>query len=139
MSRGDVEGALELQEERLKINEELGDLDEIANTLWSLASIEKDREAYQQAFEYLATSYRIIRKIGRLDGIAYVGLDLGLLLCQAGKADQGIPILQRSLEGFRHLGQEAMAGHVQAIIAHFAPKETPPGDLDSGELKGPAS
>jgi len=45
----------------------LGDVDGKANVLWSLAQIQLAREAYQEAYEHLAESYRLNMQIGRLD------------------------------------------------------------------------
>ena len=94
-------------------------LDGIAATLFDIAQIDLQRQSYQEAFEHLSESYEILIKIGRLDGIAFVGMDLGNLLCKAGHKDQGLEILHRSKDGFKKLGQEELALSVEEIIRSF--------------------
>jgi len=119
-SRGELEQALELHNERLQVNIELGNPDGVANALWSIAQIEVQREQYQEAYQHLQEAYELLTKLGRLDGICFVGLDLGILLCRAGHAEDGIPILQRSLEGFNRLGQFEAAKRTQEKLAQFS-------------------
>ncbi len=68
--------------------------------------------------------------LGRLDGICFVGLDLGQLLCGGGYREEGLPILERSRDGFRQLGQTDLASQTQALIdrirASPAPAAGPP-------------
>jgi len=116
VSKGEVEAALKLHEERLRVFEELGDLDSKAATLWDIAQVALKQQSYQKAFDYLSESYRLNLKIGRLDGICFVGMDLGMLLCQAGQREQGLEILTRSRDGFIKLGQQAMASRVEEMI-----------------------
>jgi tetratricopeptide (TPR) repeat protein len=119
VSKGQVDDALKLHNEMIEVFEALGDVDGIANTLWGMAMIELDKEQYQQAFENPAKSYQINLKLGRLDGICVLGLDLGRLLCQAGQTEQGLEILKSSHSGFLKLGQPAMAEQVGQMIAHW--------------------
>jgi hypothetical protein len=111
-----VDQALKLHQEQLAIAEALGDLDGVANTLWSIAQIELHEQHFQQAFERLADSYAINLKLGRLDGICYVGLDFGQLLCAAGQREEGLAVLERSRDGFAQLGRSEKARYVQSII-----------------------
>lgn len=117
---GELEQALELQEEQLGFFESLKDSDGIASTLWSIAQIELQQRRYQEAFDNLARSYKINLELERLDGISAVGLDLGQLLCGAGHPEEGIKVLERSRKGFEQLGQLDNARQTQAIIAHFS-------------------
>ena len=103
----------------LQVFENLGDLDGVANSLWAMAQINLQHEDYQGAFERLNKSYTILLKLGRLDGICYVGLNLGRLLCSAGQKKQGIAILNKSEEGFRHLGREDLAAQIRELITGF--------------------
>ena len=116
VAKGQVEEAMKLHQERLGIFEQLGDLSEKAQTLWSMSQIEIKQQQWKMAFEHLAESYQINQTLGRLDGICWVGLDLGQMLCAAGQQEEGLKILQRSLDGFKTLGQEQYVQHVQAII-----------------------
>ena len=86
-AKGEVDAALALYREILAICEALGDMDGIANTLWAVAQIELQRQQGQPAYDHLARSYEILLRLGRLDGICVVGLDLGQLLAAAGHAD----------------------------------------------------
>ena len=70
----------------------------------------------QKAYEYLAESYQINLKLGRLDGICFVGMDLGGLLCQANQKEEGLRILERSQEGFEKLGQNELSEQVKELI-----------------------
>ncbi len=71
---------------------------------------------HADAFEQLKESYQILMKLGRLDGICFVGLDFGQLLCGAGHKTEGIEILNRSMEGFSQLGQLNLARQVAGLI-----------------------
>ncbi|NIM11663.1 MAG: tetratricopeptide repeat protein, partial [Candidatus Aminicenantes bacterium] len=117
-----VEEALKLHQERLEVFDELGDLDSKAATLWDLAQIQLQRESFETAFQYLTESYAINLKLGRLDGICFVGLYLGQLLCKAGQTEQGLKILERSRDGFRKLGWKEDAAQAQELIERFTGK-----------------
>ncbi len=116
VDKGEVDEALKLHQERLGVFDELGDISEKAHTLWGMAQIELKCESYQEAFEHLNESYTLNMKLGRLDGICFVGRDLGRLLCQAGQKEQGMEILTRSRDGFIKLGREQQAGQIEEIM-----------------------
>ena len=120
-AKGDVDQALKLHQENLAIAEALGDLDGIANTLWSIATIEM-RQHFKQAFEHLAVSYDINIKVGRLDAICYVGQDFGQLLCARGDPEKGLAVLERSRDGFVKLARPENARYVQSIIDEIQSK-----------------
>ncbi len=107
---------MKLHQEELRAYEELGDIDSKAVTLWDLAKIELQRESVQTAFDYLSESYAINLKLGRLDGICMVGIDLGQLLCISGNTETGLEILERSRSGFLKLGQENLAQQTQQLM-----------------------
>ena len=119
VSKGEVDEALKLHQERLRINDKLGSLDGRANSFWAMAQIELKQESYQEAFDHLSESYNLNIKLGRLDGICFVGKTLGMLLCQANQKEQGLEILTRSRDGFKRLGQEHMARQVEDIMKAF--------------------
>lgn len=118
--KGEVDAALALHQEMLAIFEALGDVDGIANTLWSVARIALQREQWQAAYDHLARSYAILLQLGRLDGICVVGLDLGRLLAAAGHADEARPILERSRDGFLKLGWVDWARQAQQVLDGLA-------------------
>ncbi|MFO1421627.1 MAG: CHAT domain-containing protein [Candidatus Competibacteraceae bacterium] len=120
VSKGEVDEALKLHQEMLTVFQALGDVGEKAHTLWSIAQIEIQKKDYENALPRLLESYAILLKLGRLDGIIYVGLDLGQFLCAIGEKEQGAAVLSRSRDGFRKLGQEAQARQVQALLDSLA-------------------
>jgi tetratricopeptide (TPR) repeat protein len=117
--KGEVDAALQLHLDELRITRELGDVDGTANTLWSIAQTEIYHQKWQEAYDHLAESYAINLKLGHLDGICFVGLDLGQLLCAAGQRQEGIAILIRSRDGFVKLGRPEEAQQVQALLDKF--------------------
>jgi tetratricopeptide (TPR) repeat protein len=118
-AKGEVDEAMALHEEQLAINEQLGDVDGQANAHWSIARIEAHRQQYQAAADHLTKAYGMLMQIGRLDGIAAVGVDLGQLLCAFGHRKEGLEILRRSEAGFGKLGQEGLAAQVRQRIAQI--------------------
>jgi len=58
-------------------------------------------------------------QIGRLDGICFVGIDLGQILCGGGHKEEGLKILMRSRDGFIKLGQTGLAEQVNGLIAQI--------------------
>ena len=100
----------------MALSEELGDVDGIANALWSIARIELHRKEYQQAFHHLMRSYAMNFQLERLDGDCWVGLDLGQLLYAAGEKDRGKQILTHSRDGFLKLGRTDWAKQVQDLL-----------------------
>lgn len=124
VSKGDVDEALKLHQERLDVFDALGDKDGRANTLWSMAKIDLQKKDHQNAYEKLAESYSINMQLGRLDGISFVGFDLGQLFCGGGHKKDGLTILERSRDGFAKLGQAQMARQVDKLISQI--KNTSP-------------
>ncbi|MBK8038532.1 MAG: hypothetical protein IPK22_15585 [Verrucomicrobiaceae bacterium] len=118
-AKGEVDAALALHQERLGIFEGLGDKDGEGNALWSIAKIELEKQAWSAAFEHLAASYAINLQLGRLDGICFVGLDLGRFLCAAGKRAEGLTVLQRSLAGFQKLGWAREIAQTETILKEW--------------------
>jgi tetratricopeptide (TPR) repeat protein len=115
-SKGQVDEALELQEERLQVNRGLEDLDGVASTLYDMALLFLDEKMEpQKAYESLSQSYEILLEIGRLEGIAMVGVYFGQLH-YAHNPQQGMEILNRSIEGFKRLGMVDWVQHVQNLI-----------------------
>jgi tetratricopeptide (TPR) repeat protein len=118
--KGEVDAALELHQERLEIFEGLGDKDGLANALWSIANMQISKKEFELGLENLIRSYQLILPLGRLDGICVIGLDLGQLLCYAGRVDEEQEVLTRSREGFLRLGWTGMAERAEALIQECA-------------------
>ncbi len=113
VTKSKVGEALRLLEEKLATVEKLEDVALIAQTHWSIAQIESDG---QKKFQHLALSFKLNLKIGHLEGISVVGVELGRLLCEAGLPEQGRPILERSRDGFLQIGNSENAEFAQALI-----------------------
>ncbi len=118
---GAVEEARHLCEEQLAIAERLADVATAAHARWSLGRLALQREAWQEALNQLVESYRLNQQLRRLDGIVFVGLDLGQLLCDAGLHAEGREVLQRSYEGLLTLGQPQLAAQVAELMAKCEP------------------
>ena len=56
-------------------------------------------------------------RIGRLEGIAAIGVAFGQILAASGQKEQGLAVLRTSLEGFRKLGRHDTAQGVEQLIA----------------------
>jgi len=122
-AKGEVDAALALHRERLEVFRQLGDQDGVANATYDIGqmqlfrAVEKsDAEAFRSAVEALTESYSINLKIGRLDGICFVGQALGRALAMAGEHDKAREILQCSLDGFRKLGRAQQAAQVEELL-----------------------
>ncbi|MBK8254962.1 MAG: tetratricopeptide repeat protein [Polyangiaceae bacterium] len=116
VSKGEVEEALRLHHERLAVFEELGDADGIANTLWSIGQIDFAQKRYGAALQRLELAYTVLSKLGRLDGICVVGMNLAPLLVAAKRPIEAIAVLARSREGFLKLGHAAGASQAQELL-----------------------
>lgn len=124
--QGDIDEALRLHKRRLRVFETLGDIPERAHTLWFIARLEIQHQQWQEAFDHFAESYSTLVRLGRLDGICMVGLDLGQLLCMAGQRDEGLQVLARSRDGFLKLGQPDMARQTQELMDQIQPMPPKP-------------
>ena len=58
----------------------------------------------------------MLTELGRLDGIAMVGLTFGQLVCAAGEVETGLQILERSRAGFEKLRQPDMVQQTEKVI-----------------------
>ncbi len=96
--------------------EELGDIDSKANTLWSIANIKLEKGDLKEAVELLSELYKINMELGRLDGICFVWLDLGQVMCHGGMKEEGLVILNRSKDGFQKMGMGQYVELVQGVI-----------------------
>ncbi|WP_405628282.1 tetratricopeptide repeat protein [Streptomyces sp. NBC_00016] len=107
--QGEVDEALELQLKRLRVNEQLGDMDGIAATNWDLARIYLDREDFDAATPRLVTSFELFLKMQRPEGIAAVGTVFGQFLLAAGARGQAQQVFQASRTA------AAKIGHADAV------------------------
>ncbi|MGZ9930638.1 CHAT domain-containing protein [Streptomyces sp. NC-S4] len=94
--RGEVDEARELQLKRLEVNEQLGDMDGIAEANWDLAQIDLRRQDLEAAVPRLVTSFQLFVKLQQPDGIAIGGAMLGQLLLASGERGQARQVFQAS-------------------------------------------
>lgn len=113
---GEPEQARQLLLETLPAFGELGDRDGMGSALWALGKVELMLERDQDAFDHLSDSYKLNLALDRLDGICFVGVDLGQLLFAAGQRDEGRQVLARSRDGFVRLGLPDLAQKTQDVI-----------------------
>jgi tetratricopeptide (TPR) repeat protein len=102
--RGEVDEALVLQLKRLEVNKQLGDMAGIAATTWDLAQIDLSRQDFDAAMPKLISSFQLLLKLQRPDGIAVVGATLGQLLLAAGEREQARQALQASRAAAAEIG-----------------------------------
>jgi tetratricopeptide (TPR) repeat protein len=119
---GDVAEARRLQSERLDVHRQQGELDGIANTLYDLAGLDLDEDKYEDAASRLTESWSINNKIGRADGIAFVGQLFGSVLVAMGDP-RARDVLQSSKKAFLLLGMDAKANEVDETIQRIQPTD----------------
>ena len=114
--KGEVDIALALMREQLKLNEELSDPEGVANAHWLIGKIAIHQRDWTTALEHVSMSYAISSKLGQMDAICVVGLDLAKILLVKGRRVEAIPILVRSRDGFLRLGRLDFVNQVQELI-----------------------
>lgn len=116
-AHGELDEARRMHEERLKTFVRLGDIDGIAHTRWSLAQVSMaERRPIHEIAEHLLESYKLNLKLGRLEGVCFVGAALGQVLVATGQPDDARVVLERSRDGFVKLGLPDLAAQVQALL-----------------------
>ncbi|WP_239148828.1 tetratricopeptide repeat protein [Streptomyces sp. SID12501] len=114
--RGEVDEAVELQLKRLEVNEQLGDMDGIAAANWDLARIDLSRQDFDAAVPRLVTSFQLLLKLQRPDGIAVVGATLGQLLLVAGKQGQARQVFQTSRASAAKIGLSDVVDQLDELL-----------------------
>ncbi|MDH3662462.1 MAG: tetratricopeptide repeat protein [Alphaproteobacteria bacterium] len=114
--RGEPDEAIKLQNERLETNRRLDDPDGIAAAQWDLAQIELSQERINDAVPRVVEAYTLFEKLGRVDGIAVVGVLFGQILMAGGQQEKGRAVLEKSIWAFQKLGQAEKAKQVQALL-----------------------
>jgi tetratricopeptide (TPR) repeat protein len=120
-SKGDLDEALRMFEQIAPIVEQLGDAEGLLSTLWKTARIRlqkgiTDQESFESALGDLSKAYSMAKKLGKLNAICLVGLDLGQLLAWAGAKEKAKPLLIEARDGFLRLGRQDYVAHVDALI-----------------------
>ena len=114
--QGDIDEALELQLKRLEVHEQLGDMDGIAAANWDLARIDLARQDFEAAAPRLVTSFQLLLKLQRPDGIAVVGTTLGQLLLAAGKRERARQVFQTSRAAAAKIGLSDVIDEVDELL-----------------------
>jgi hypothetical protein len=113
---GDVAEALKRHKEKLGVGRDLGDIDLIANAQFDLARIDLMEERISEARARLAESWEINLRLGRADGIAFVGSLYGRLLLSTDPA-QASNILRTARDAFQLLGWAQEVAELDALLA----------------------
>jgi hypothetical protein len=92
-------------------------MDGIAASLWSIARIELERKQFDRAFPRVAEAWPLIVKLGRPDGIAFLGGVFGQFLAAADLPDEACNVLGPTAAAYRKLGRAAQAAEVEAMMA----------------------
>ncbi|WP_218030010.1 hypothetical protein, partial [Pseudonocardia hydrocarbonoxydans] len=122
--RGELDEAVALQEKRLEVNRNLGDVNGIAAASWDLAQIDLQRENYQSAFERLVESFQLLVQLQRVDGIAIVGNTLGQLLIAAEYHEDARSVLLTSRAAAEKLGNADLVEQLTTMIDALPEPET---------------
>ena len=104
-----------LQLERLETNRRLGDIDGIAAAQYELADLDLRQERPAEALERLAESWKLFSRIGRADGIAFVGQFYGPLLASTDPS-RALEILRTSRDAFQLLGMTTEVAQTDELI-----------------------
>jgi Tfp pilus assembly protein PilF len=114
---GEIEKAITLEQQAMKIFERIGDIKMKAATLHQLAIIYGDQGDVEKAIAFYQESLELKEKIGNVQGKAATFAMLGQLLAdEKGDFDQALNYLQQSLEILQHL-RSPDAETVKRIIA----------------------
>ncbi len=121
--RGDLEEAMRLYQESLRIKEALGDQQGKSDTLHEMATIYTLRGDLDTAMRLYQESLRIQEALGDQQGRASTLTMLGQLLVAAGRREEGLNMLKEALAIFRRLGmprETAWGGEVVAQARSLA-------------------
>ena len=121
-ARGDLAAARVLQEERLAINQRLGDADGVGASLWDLAQLDLAEEKIAEAAPSIIEAYSSMVQLGRADAIAVIGMRMGQVRAASQQPHDAREVLNRSAAMFRKLGREPEAGQAEALMRQLNPE-----------------
>ena len=104
--KGEVDAALELHQERLKIFEELGDKRSRAVTLGDIAGILRNKGEVEAALKLLQEARGIFEKLGDKRSRAVTLGDIARILRAKGEVDVALELHQERLAVFEELGDK---------------------------------
>jgi len=120
------------------VYERLGDIDGEAAARWRIARIllkqgSKDEAAVREIFEHLDRAFRLNLQLGRPDGIAAVGLDLGQVLEAAGAVEPARQVYTLARDAARKIGWREIAEFCEQRLQALPP----PPDQNAASGLGP--
>lgn len=115
-ARGELDEAIDHQNRTLELCRRSGFADGIASAQLNLAGLELKAGKPEHILERLQESWSISLKLGRPDGIAFVGHFLGALLHQI-QHPQAKEILQLALEAARKIGNQPLIDAINELLA----------------------
>ncbi len=98
MNQGDALNALKYYQKSLKINEDLGGKDGIANTLNNIGMVYNNQGDIPKSLEYIHKALKIREEIGDKGGIAYSLNNIGYLYDIQGEPDKALDYYYKSLK-----------------------------------------
>ncbi|HEX6202902.1 MAG TPA: hypothetical protein VF100_07865, partial [Thermoanaerobaculia bacterium] len=118
---GETEEALRIwTDECLPLAVRAQDLDGIAHVRFVCARArltrgDLEKGEAQLIYDELAESFRLNKKLQRVDGIAFSGSFLGQVLARAGHREEALSVLADSASAFEKMGREEEATQVRAL------------------------
>ena len=120
-SLGEVEQAIDFQQQSLDIKRQIGDRQGEANSLRNLGSAYRNLGDYERAIDFYQQSLDIALQIGDRQGEAYSLGNLGIIYRSLGNYEQAIDFYQQSLDIARQIsdrqGEAASLGNL-GILYH---------------------
>jgi tetratricopeptide (TPR) repeat protein len=117
-ARGDSTKALEYLEQSLAIRREIGDRSGMVATLHNIASIHHAQGELQRALTSWTEALELARATGDAEGLFNVCAQLGMVLCQGGAKEQGLPLVREAVAIGRRIGHPITA-QVEAMLAQL--------------------
>ena len=119
-SRGQLDEALALHEQRLPVAERLGDINSLAHIRYSMAALRLQRGEHesgglQRIHDDLVAAFAITRQLDRPDGIGWVGQLLAKVLAMGGEREEAQDVLTLAEAAFARLDNAAGLAQVRAL------------------------
>ena len=119
-SRGQLDEALALHEQRLPVAERLGDIDSLAHIRYSMAALRLQRGEHesgglQRIHDDLVAAFAISRQLGRPDFIGGIGQLLAKVLAMGGEREEAQDVLTLAEAAFARLDNAAGLAQVRAL------------------------
>jgi tetratricopeptide (TPR) repeat protein len=126
IGKGDLDQASTLSQESLKLRKELGDTQEIAESLTSLGRIYSNKGIKDRALEYFKKSLALLKTVSNELEIAWCFWNIGSIYCHRGNTDSALEYFKLSKKQFEKITDKQ--GNGQALYCMSAMSH------DKGEL-----